>query len=136
MKKTNKNRDIGMALGMCFGVSIGTALGSSLGNLVMGPFMGMCIGMVIGIVLGSLKDKKVNKQIEENCYTIKDIKENNQKEKNKEYIITIINKLGEESVVIVPKGQMEEKNFSKGDEEATNDKLQKVTERMNKLFKD
>ena len=35
-------------------------------------------------------------------------KENEQKE---EYLITIANKLGEESVVIVPKGQMEEENF-------------------------
>ena len=48
--------------------------------------------------------------IEEKGYTIKDIKKD---ERNGEYIITIVNRLGEESVVIVPKGQMEEENFSK-----------------------
>lgn len=64
--------------------------------------------MAIGCVLGSQKDKEVNKQVEEEGYAIKDIKKNEQKE---EYIITIVNKLGEEMVVIVSKGQMEEENF-------------------------
>jgi hypothetical protein len=63
-------------------------------------------------LFGVLKDKEVNKQIEENGYTIKQIEKNEQKE---EYIITIVNRLGEESVVIVPKGQMEVENFSKED---------------------
>lgn len=36
-------------------------------------------------------------------------------EQNEEYIITIENRLGEESIVIVPKGQMEAENFSKED---------------------
>ena len=112
MKETNKNRNLGMALGMCFGVSIGAALGSSLGNVAMGSSMGMCIGMAIGLVLGSLTDKEVNKQLEESGYTIKDI---NQNDHNGEYIITIVNKAGEESTVIVPKGQMESENFSKED---------------------
>ncbi len=112
MKKTNKNTNLGMAFGMCFGVSIGVALGSSVGNMAIGSSMGMCIGAVLGLALGSLKDKEVNKQIEENSYTIKDIKKN---EQNEEYIITIVNKLGEKSVVIVPKGQMEAESFSKED---------------------
>ena len=64
--------------------------------------------MAIGYVLGSQKDKEVNKQVKEEGYSIKDIKKNEQKE---EYIITIANKLGEERVVIVSKGQMEEENF-------------------------
>ena len=108
MKKTNKNTNMGMALGMCFGSSIGTALGSTFDNMAMGTSLGMCIGMAIGLVLGSQKDKEVNKQVEEEGYTIKDIKKNEQKE---EYIITIANRLGEESVVIVSKGEMEEENF-------------------------
>lgn len=112
MKKTNKNTNMGLALGMCFGVSIGTALGSSLNNLAMGSSMGLCIGMAIGLVLGALKDKEVNKQIEENAYTVKDIKES---EEAQEYVITLVNKLGEESTVVVPKGQMEEENFKKDD---------------------
>ena len=41
-------------------------------------------------------------------YTIKEIKKNEEKE---EFIITIVNRLEEESIVIVPKGQMEEENF-------------------------
>jgi|BioPla2DNA2_1021312.scaffolds.fasta_scaffold19616_6 hypothetical protein len=108
MKKTNKNTSMGMALGMCFGISIGTAIGSTFDNMTMGTSLGLCIGMAIGLVLGSQKDKEVNKQVEEEGYSIKDIKKNEQKE---EYLITIANKLGEESVVIVPKGQMEEENF-------------------------
>lgn len=99
---------MGMALGMCFGVSIGTALGSTFDNMAMGTSLGLCVGMAIGLVLGSQKDKEVNKQVEEEGYTIKDIKKTEPKE---EYIITIANRLGEESVVIVPKGQMEEENF-------------------------
>ena len=108
VKKTNKNTNMGMALGMCFGSSIGTALGSTFDNMAMGTSLGLCIGMVIGLVVGSQKDKEVNKQVEEEGYTIKDIKKNEQKE---EYIITIANRLGEESVVIVSKGEMEEENF-------------------------
>ena len=103
MKKTNKNTSTGMALGMCFGVSIGTSIGSSLGNVAMGSSMGMLFGMVIGLLLGATKDKDINNQIEEKSYTIKDIKKN---EQNEEYIITIVNRLGEENVVIVPRGQM------------------------------
>ena len=112
MKKTNKNTSTGMALGMCFGVSIGTSIGSSLGNIAMGSSMGMLFGMVIGLLIGAAKDKAINKQIEEKGYTIKDIKKN---EQNGEYIITIVNRLGEENVVNVPKGQMEEENFSNED---------------------
>jgi len=112
MKKTNKNTNMGMALGMCFGVSIGTSIGSSLGNVAMGSSMGMLFGMVIGLLLGTAKDKKINDQIEEDNYTIKEIKKN---EQNEEYIITIVNKSGEERDVIVPKSQMEEEKFSKAD---------------------
>ena len=118
MKKTNKNTSMGMALGMCFGVSIGTAIGSTFDNMAMGTSLGMCIGMAIGLALGSLKDKEVNKQVEEEGYTIKDIKKDEEKE---EYIITIVNRLEEESIVIVPKGQMEEENFQIDDVVFLND---------------
>ena len=108
MKKTSKNTSMGMAMGMCLGVSIGTALGTTFDNMALGTSLGLCVGMAIGYVLGSQKDKEVNKQVKEEGYSIKDIKKNEQKE---EYIITIANKLGEERVVIVSKGQMEEENF-------------------------
>ena len=107
MKKTNKNTSMGMAFGMCFGVSIGTALGSTFDNMAMGSCLGLCIGMAIGLALGSQKDKEVNKQIKEEGYIVKEIK----KDEQKEYIITIVNRVGEERVVIVPKGHMEEENF-------------------------
>ena len=70
LKKTNKNTSMGMALGMCFGVSIGTAFGSMIDNTALGLSMGPGLGLLIGLVLGSLKDKEVNKQIEEKGYTI------------------------------------------------------------------
>ena len=72
--------------------------------------MGMLLGMVVGLLLGAAKDKEVNNQIEDKHYTIKEINR-----QNEEYIITIVNKLGEESVIIVPKGQMEAESFSKED---------------------
>ena len=108
MKKTRKNTSMGMALGMCLGVSIGTALGSTFDNMALGTSLGLCVGMAIGHVLGSQKDKEFNKQMEEEGYTVKDIKRNELKE---EYIITIVNKSGEVSTIIVPKGQMETENF-------------------------
>ncbi|MBE5955427.1 MAG: MFS transporter [Lachnospiraceae bacterium] len=112
MKKTNKHTSMGMTLGMCFGVSLGISLGSSVGNVAMGSSMGMLFGMVIGLLIGAAKDREINNQIEEKGYTIKDIKKN---EQSGEYIITIVNRLGEENVVNVPKGQMEEENFSNED---------------------
>ena len=65
-----------------------------------------------------MKDKEVNKQVEEVGYTIKEIKKNEEKE---EFIITIVNRLGDESIVIVPKGQMEEENFQIDDVVFLND---------------
>ena len=112
LKKTNKNTSMGMALGMCFGVSIGTAFGSMLGNTGLGISMGYGLGLLIGLVLGSLKDEEVNKQLLEKGYTIKTIKSQDEKQ---EYVITIVNHLGEESDVIVPKEQMEEETFESGD---------------------
>lgn len=112
LKKTNKNTSMGMALGMCFGVSIGTAFGSMLGNTGLGISMGSGLGLLIGLVLGSLKDEEVNKQLLEKGYTIKTIKSQDEKQ---EYVITIVNHLGEESDVIVPKEQMEEETFEIGD---------------------
>ena len=112
LKKTNKNTSMGMALGMCFGVSIGTAFGSMIGNTSLGLSMGPGLGLLIGLVLGSLKDKEVNKQIEEKGYTIKTITSLDEKQ---EYVITIVNHSGEESDVVVPKGQMEEESFEIGD---------------------
>jgi hypothetical protein len=112
MKKTNKNRDLGLAMGMCFGVSIGTALGSSTGNLAMGSCMGLCIGMALGLVLGAKKDEQVNKQLEENDYTVQSVDPD---EQTGNYTVTVVNKKGEERVVSVTKDQMEEEGFSKDD---------------------
>ena len=97
-----------MVMGMCFGISIGTALGSTFDNMAIGSSLGLCIGMAIGLAIGSQKDKEVNKQLEDEGFTIKGIEKS---EGKAEYRITIVNKFGEERVVIVPKGQMEEENF-------------------------
>ncbi len=118
MKKTNKNTGIGMSLGTSFGLCIGLTLGIMFDKITILPFLGLFIGMAIGLVVGSLKDNAVNKQVEEKGYSIKDIKKNEEKE---EYTITIANKLGEESVVIVPKEQMEEENFEIDDVVFLND---------------
>lgn len=112
MKKTNKNTNLGMVFGMCFGVSIGTAIGNTFDNMSIGTSLGLCIGMAIGIALGSQKDKKVNQQVAEEGYTIKEIEKNETKE---EYIITITNKMEQERVVVIPKGQMEEEDFEIND---------------------
>ena len=118
MKKTNKNTTMGIALGMCFGISIGAAMGSVFDSMSLGTSLGLCIGLPLGMAFGVLKDTEVNKQLEEKGYTIKDIKKNEEKE---EYIITIVNRLGDESIVIVPNGQMEEENFQIDDVVFLND---------------
>ena len=112
MKKTSKNTSLGMALGMCFGVSIGTSMGLVFDNMGIGISLGLCFGMAIGLAIGAQKDKEVNEQVEEKGYTIKKIGQN---EVNREYAITIVDKLGEERVVIVPYAQMEAEAFSMGD---------------------
>lgn len=108
MKKTSRNTTLGMSLGMCFGMSIGSAIGTASGHLSVGISLGMCIGMALGMAIGAQKDKEVNKQVEEEGYTIKSIKEDGEKG---DYLITIVNKLGEEIVVKVPKSQMKADNF-------------------------
>lgn len=112
MKKTTKNTSMGIALGMCFGVSIGTSLGTVFDNTSIGISLGLCIGMLFGLAIGAQKDKEVNAQVEEKGYVIKKIEQN---EENKEYIITIVDKLGEESIVNIPEGDMEEEDFVVGD---------------------
>jgi outer membrane lipoprotein SlyB len=112
VKKTSKNTSMDMAMGMCLGVSIGTSIGTVFDNISMGSSMGLIIGMLIGLVIGAVKDEKVNKQMKEKGYTILSIKSN---ESNEEYIIVIVNKAGEESVINVPKGQMEAEDFQIGD---------------------
>lgn len=114
MKKASKNEHmaLGMSLGMCVGVAMGTSLGSLFDNMGIGISLGLCFGMAIGCVLGALKDKEVNKQVEEKGYTVKEIV---QKEDSAEYFITIVDKLGAESVVNIPKGQMEAEKFAIGD---------------------
>ena len=111
MKETNKNRNMGMSVGLCVGVAIGTSLGSVFHNMATGISVGMCVGMAIGSLLGMLKDKEVNKQIEEKGYTVRSI----EAAENGEYVITIGNKAGEEQAVTVPKGVMDEESFSVGD---------------------
>lgn len=112
MKKTNKNANIGMVMGMCMGMCIGTSLGSVFGNTAMGISLGMSIGLAIGIVIGLQKDEKVNKQLAEKEYKIKEIQ---QKKDHSEYDITIVSCSGEEVNVTVPKGQMETEIFHIGD---------------------
>lgn len=112
MKKTNKNTNLGMVMGMCFGMCIGTSLGSVLGNTGMGTSLGMCIGLMLGLVIGSQKDKKVNEQLETQNYTVKVIEQNKDYD---EYSITIVSSSGKETIVTVPKGQMETELFCVGD---------------------
>ena len=113
MKKMHKNMTLGMSMGMCFGVAIGCTWGESVfGNTGTGLAMGMCVGMCIGMDVGAAKDNAVNRQLEEQGYTIKDIQPSS---KNNEYSILIINRKGEEKIVTVSKGQMEAENLSVGD---------------------
>ena len=112
MKKTNHHTTMGMALGMCLGVSFGTSLGMVFDNTSLGISLGLSIGLALGLALGSLKDKEVNKQLEEKGYIIKSIVENAETD---EYAITIADKFGSESIVVAPAGQMEEEDFEVGD---------------------
>ena len=113
MKQTSKNMTLGMSLGMCFGVAIGCAFGQSLfGNVGTGMSIGLAIGMCLGLALGAAKDSAVNKQLEEQGYTIKDIQPSADM---KEYSVIIVNKTGEEQIVIMSKGELEAETLSVGD---------------------
>lgn len=112
MKKTNKNTNMGMAMGMCFGACIGASLGAVLGNTAIGTSLGLSIGLIAGIAFGSQKDKKVNEQLKEQGYTIKKME---QRKDGSEYDVTIVSSSGDETIVIVPKGQMETEVFNIGD---------------------
>ena len=90
MKKTNHHTTMGMALGMCLGVSFGTSLGMVFDNTSLGISLGLSIGLALGLALGSLKDKEVNKQLEEKGYVIKSITENKE---NDEYASPLLTNL-------------------------------------------
>ena len=113
MKKTHKNMTLGMSLGMCFGVAIGTAMGESwFGNSGTGLAVGLPVCMCIGMALGTAKDNAVNRQLEEQGYTIKDIRPS---EDGKELCVLIVNNRGEEQTVAVSKGELEAETLSVGD---------------------
>lgn len=112
-KKTSRNRSLGMSLGMCFGVSIGMTFANAL-NISTGTGMciGMCICMCIGIALGSAKDNAINKQLEEQGYTISHIEP---ADALKTFAVTIVNYTGEKQTLIVPKGELEAETLKVGD---------------------
>ena len=105
MKKTNKNTSLGMALGLCFGAAIGTAVFKNIA-------LGISVGIMLGLVLCAAKDNEVNRQLEQQGYTVGAISPDSQ---NKEYSITIVNKTGAKTIVVVPKGVMDEETFEVGD---------------------
>lgn len=113
MKKTNKNTSIGLSLGMCLGVSLGLVCGESLfGSQSLGISMGISLGMCIGLAIGSAKDKKINEQLENEGYTIKEII---QKETEKDYNICVISRAGEERYIQVTDDEMKSEAFAQGD---------------------
>lgn len=112
-KETDKNRNTGMAIGMCFGMSIGLALANSLDiNTGIGMCMGMSICMCLGLVLGASKDKVVNKQLEEQGYTIRRIEP---AEAPEEFAVTIVNHDSEEKTITMPIGALEAETLKVGD---------------------
>lgn len=112
MKKVTKHTSMGSSLGMCFGVSIGSSFGLLFDNMALGISMGISLGMAIGVCLGAAMDRQINAQLEEKGYSIKSIEENEEKQ---EYMITIVDKQGEEVVVPVSKSHMKAWQFSIGD---------------------
>ncbi len=103
MKRTTKYMALGLAIGMCFGVSIGIAV---FDNMALGISIGMCIGMAIG----AAKDATINKQLEENGYTVKSVKESENC-----WIIVIADKNCNEREIEVSKEIMKAQSFQIGD---------------------
>lgn len=106
MKKTTKNARMGMLFGMCFGTTLGVIFEE------LGIALGICFGMLLGVVFGMQKDKLINEQLEEKCYTIKGIHKDDSAE---EYTIALTNKQGEEQTVKVTTITMESEQFEEGD---------------------
>ncbi len=110
--KTNKHTSMGIAMGMCFGVAMGTSLGQLIfDNISIGMSMGICFGMLVGMSVGHMKDKEINRQLEEQGYTIKEI----EKEENEEnYKIIIQDKNGGEISILVSESVMKKERFNVG----------------------
>ena len=101
-----------MALGMCLGFSVGLSVGEGLfGDMSLGMTFGLCIGMLLGMAVGMYKDSLVNKQLEEQNYTVKEIIPDD----DGRYCIVIANKIGEEKKISIEKGDMEAEEFAVGD---------------------
>ena len=112
-KKTGRNRSLGISLGMCFGVAIGTGFSNSLDvSQGIGLSLGLCFGMCAGMALGSHKDSVINKQLEEQGYTISHIEPS---EVPDVFAVTIVNYAGEKQAVSVPKGELEAETLKVGD---------------------
>lgn len=74
MKQTHRHMVLGMSLGMCMGTGIGVALGTAMsGGIGTGMCLGLCFGMSVGMALGALRDREINRQIEEKGYTVREI---------------------------------------------------------------
>lgn len=113
MKRINKNTQMGMSLGICYGVAIGTSIEQLLfDNISIGMCIGMCFGMLSGGAIGSIKDKAINKQIEEVGYKVKKIIKN---EDEKTYCVIIESKAGEEKNITISFYNMKEEKFVVGD---------------------
>lgn len=81
-------------------------------NTGTGMCMGMCICMCIGIALGYAKDNAINKQLEEQGYTISHIES---ADAPKTFAVTIVNYAGEKQTLSVPKGELESDALKIGD---------------------
>lgn len=74
--------------------------------------MGLCFGTCVGIALGSAKDNAINKQLEEQGYTISHIES---ADAPKTFTVTIVNYSGETQTIAVPKGELEAETLKVGD---------------------
>lgn len=112
-KKTDRNRILGMSLGMCFGVAIGTGFSNSMDiGQGLGLSLGLCFGMCVGMALGNHKDNLINKQLEQQGYTISHIEP---ADAPNTFAVTIVNYAGEKQTLSVPKGELEAETLKIGD---------------------
>lgn len=118
-KVYRKYQAIYSGFGMIFGVSIGMSFGNLLfDNGTLGMSFGMLIGMALGSILGKEKDKKINAQVEEQGYIIKDMYQNDDAKDDIEdgYVVILKNKRDEETKIFVSRKQIADEGLKIGDQ--------------------
>ncbi len=111
MKKTNKYTVMYMPLGMVLGLAFGILIyGIPSGSIAVGMSIGIGVGLCFGVAIGAAKDAKINKQLEEFGYTVKEVNKTDDG-----YDLIIRDKNGSERAMPISEKTQAKERFKPGD---------------------